>query len=271
MRYLFGRFPLRIDGNETIVNRISSRYQKYLDVDHGSDSAYVLRFELIACDEYEEHLSEGWNVISENGETVYSANGKMMFALRNDETIQETIVSVCDNWSDSIWLGMQFGTLLALRHDCIGLHGVTLLCGNKIVILSAPSGTGKTTLAGLLEEYADAIVINGDFAMLSVDQDHVFFEPTPFCGSSRRCLNQRVRIDQVVFLEQAKKNEWKNLDDRAAMTRFMNNTFVPTWDRALLQTIQNNVLKIVSAIPVSSFGFAPFPKAAEDFMKSMNQ
>ena len=252
-----------------ILDRISSWCQKYLAADSISGSEYILHLALAAGDEYSEHLEEGWNLVSEGRKLVYSENGKAIFALQNEETIPETTVSIYNDCNSSIRIAMQFGTLLALRHHCIGLHGVTLLCGNRLVVLSAPSGTGKTTLARLLEEYADAIVINGDFAMLSVSEGGVFFEPTPFCGSSGRCLNHRVRIDRVVFLEQAKKNDWQSLTGRSAMTRFMSNTFVPTWNRVLQQTIQNNVLKIVSIIPTDLFGFAPNPRAAEDFMNHL--
>ena len=256
-----------------ILDRISSWCQKYLAEDHVSDSENsenILHLELAADDKSEKHVQEGWNLISENRKLVYSENGEALFALQNEETISETIISIYKNCYSSIRIGMQFGTLLALQHHCIGLHGVTLLCGNRIIVLSAPSGTGKTTLARLLEEYADAIIINGDFAMLSAGESGVFFEPTPFCGSSGRCLNHRVQIDQVVFLEQAKNNKWQSLTGRPAMTRFMSNTFVPTWDKVLQQTIQSNVLKIVSIIPTYLFGFAPNPKAAEDFMKHIH-
>ena len=164
-----------------------------------------------------------------------------------------------------IAIALQYAVLLTLKDRCVGLHGVTLLCGNKIAVLSAPSGTGKTTLACLLEEYKDAIVINGDFAMLSVVDDEVFFEPTPFCGSSGRCLNHRLRIDRVVFLEQSADNRWRSLSGREAVIRFLSNSYVPQWDRDVQRTIQNNILQIIPLIRASSFAFAPDQRAAEMF------
>lgn len=158
--------------------------------------------------------------------------------------------------------GLQFGLLLALNQQYIGLHGVTLLCGYEIIILSAPSGTGKTTLAGLLEAYRDAIVINGDFALLKPTPEGVIFEPTPFCGSSGRCLNRRLKVDRIVFLEQAAANVFQELSGREAMTRFMSNAFIPTWDRDMQQSAQENILKCVSALKVNAFGFTPTEEAA---------
>lgn len=162
-------------------------------------------------------------------------------------------------------LGIQFGILTALYRKCVGLHGVTMLCGNEIVVLSAPSGTGKTTLARLLEKYCDAIMINGDFAMLSVSNEGVIFEPTPFCGTSGRCLNHRVKINRIVFLSQSPINQGHDLFGREAMMYFMNNSFIPTWDPKMQLAIRTNIMKCISNLRVSLFRFAPTREAAEYF------
>lgn len=166
---------------------------------------------------------------------------------------------------NSIRMGTQFGLLLALNEKCIGLHGVTLLCGNEIVILSAPSGTGKTTLAHLLETYCDALMINGDFALLVPTDDGLMFEPTPFCGSSGRAFDHRVRVNRVVFLKQGKTNIWDSLTGREAMKQFMNNSFIPNWNVEMLHAVQGNVMKCISSIELNTFSFAPNREAAKAF------
>jgi len=171
-------------------------------------------------------------------------------------------VLVAEASDAAIRLGAQYGLMLALRDRCVGLHGATVRCGCETVILSAPSGTGKSTLAGLLEAYCGAQTLNGDFALLSADGDGAAFEPTPFCGTSGICTDRRARIDRVVFLAQAPTDQWRELNGREALVRFMSNVFVPDWDAAAALCIQSTVMSALKHISVSAFAFAPTAEAA---------
>lgn len=262
MRFAFGQFPVNVDGDEGILETVSTRFRKYLTTEGPSD--YQLHLEMASSLAQDDGLPEGWHFSAGdgNGLATYSRNNRAVFALRKGKTHREMTVFTRDRSEIAVRTGMLFGTLTALHEHCVGLHGVTAVCGNKVIILSAQSGTGKTTLSHLLEQYGDAIVINGDFAMLSLDKDRVVFEPTPFCGSSGRCLNQRVGIDQVIFLAQAKENQWGKMTGMQAMKSFMSNAFIPAWESGMQQAIQQNIIEVLARIRVSRFAFAPEREAA---------
>ena len=213
---------------------------------------------------------DGWTILEGSGtsEAAYISKGKVIFTLQSGAG-NETVVHFQKALESYVRVGIHYGLMFALLRCCVGIHGVTLLCGYEIIILSAPSGTGKTTLAKLLEKYCDAIVINGDFALLTPTADGVIFEPTPFCGTSGRNLNHRVRVNRVVFLGQAKENHWHELDGREAVSRFMSNAFIPTWDSSMQQTVQENILKCVSMLKMNAYDFAPTQEAARVFLKCM--
>lgn len=269
MRFRFGCYHLFVDGNKTIISLLSSQYQKYLTVDGPAD--YEIHFEVAEEDTFGPELTDGWSLNSQNDywQLDYHQNNKAIFALRKGRTFRDITVFVNKPNDIPVKIGMQYATMLALYEKCIGLHGVTVLCGDKVIILSAPSGTGKTTLAHLLEKYGDAIVINGDFAMISIEGDEVVFEPTPFCGTSRRSLNQRLRIDQLVFLEQSQENRWKKISGRQAVNHLLSNSFVPIGDKHVKQMIQQNAIELLERIQVSTFAFAPEREAAVCFMDSI--
>lgn len=162
--------------------------------------------------------------------------------------------------------------LLSLSDQAIGFHGVTILCGDQVIILSAPSGTGKTTLAKLLTEHCDGLVINGDFALLHPDPaEGVIFEPTPFCGSSGIARNFRLRVNRIVFLEQAIGNSYSRLTPREGYARLLSNCFVPEWDEERAAAVRETALKIVETVPMDRFAFEPTKEAAELFHARVTQ
>lgn len=168
-------------------------------------------------------------------------------------------------------IGAQYALMLSMADCCVGLHGVTVVCGNQVLILSAPSGTGKTTLANLLCRYTHSAVVNGDFALLSVDKTGALtFEPTPFCGSSGISRNVRLHVDRILFLEQAAENRLVPMSAREAYTHLMSNIFIPVWDMKLTGRIKEHVFHIVEHIPIDRYAFSPDPMAAELLYQYIN-
>lgn len=267
--FLFGKKRIQLCGENELVETISLKWKKYALSTKEFCFDAEIRIQERPLDE-DECSIDGWCAVkvgnSQQEEAQFFLNGKVAFALQSQPQEKRVTVIVDSEDKRNLRMGIQYGILTAMHEGCVGLHGVTVLCGREIVILSAPSGTGKTTLAELLEKHCDAITINGDFALLTPTEDGVIFEPTPFCGTSGRCLNHRMKIDRVVFLEQGKKNEWRELSGREGLARFLSNVFVPEWDEKMSQTIQGNVSRCISALKVNAFAFAPTKDAAEEFI-----
>lgn len=261
-----GRFAVTVEGNAVSELSLHGSWQRYISVEQPPEGTAAIRLEEDAFLRGE-RFCDGWKAIDgpEGKQAVYTNKGKAVFSLQYSASEEQTTVTVNGSESRFLRLGLQYGVMTALHRECVGLHGVTLLCGNEVVVLSAPSGTGKTTLARLLEKYCEAIVINGDFALLSPTEDGVIFEPTPFCGSSGRSLNHRLRVDRVIFLSQAKSNIWSGLDGREAVKQFMSNCFMPTWDKDMQKAVQTNIVNCISSIKVNEFAFAPTREAAALF------
>lgn len=273
MLFFAGRISLLISGDIILTDIFPLYWEKYQKRKYSPRKviSIILREYIVRNVDI---LPEGWthSANADNHCVHYVFRGKELFELQYvSSAMNEVVVRTKKSVNGYALQGVQHAMLLALYQNCVGLHGVTILCGNEIIVLSAPSGTGKTTLSRLLEQYCDAMVINGDFALLSVSDEGVIFEPTPFCGSSQRCLNQRVRVDRIVFLGQSKTNNWCTLTGRQAMVQFLNNSFVPAWDSEMERIVQNNIINCISKVNVNSFSFAPTRDAAEVFFAHLNK
>ena len=262
-----GQFKCCVAGDRDLIRCIDPSWVREVQNSVPSSGTITIHLAIEKAKQKRE-LPDGWTVLEDHGfsEAAYVHNGKTIFSLA-PENEKELTVRIRKALNSHVRIGLHYGLMLSLYRQCVGLHGVTLACGGEIIILSAPSGTGKTTLSKLLEKHCDAVVINGDFALLSLTDDGVIYEPTPFCGTSGRSLNHRFRVNRVVFLGQAKKNMWRDLDGREAMMRFMSNAFVPDWDSSIQQAVNENVMKCISSLRVNAYDFAPVQEAAEEFLK----
>lgn len=241
-------------------------------ISDASNYACVLKIEALSCSA-EASQAEGWMHSQENGKhrAAFCSRHQILFALTYNEELREILVEVKSGSQKSLSLGVQHAILLALSPSCIGLHAVSLICGNKLIALSAPSGTGKTTLANLLRKHCQAALINGDFALLSISEDGVIFEPTPFCGTSGRCLNYRLQLEEIVFLSQSPDNVFRFMDTREALIRLLSNVFVPAWDQNLTDKVHANTCRIMEKIRAASLAFAPHKEAAELLDQMVNK
>ena len=223
------------------------------------------RRQLPECAKQDDH----WVCKEEDGKGIvmFSSAGRVRFQIEFGPANELVHIVTDANPMRNFRLGMQHALMLQFSKVCIGLHGVTISYQGQNIVLSAPSGTGKTTLAKLLQQYCGAEVINGDFAFLSIHESGgVVFEPTPFCGTSGQCVNSRVEIDRIVFLSQAKENKWVPLKTRDVCKLLLDNVFVPEWDGEKRTQIHESVFRVIDRIPIEQFAFMPEAEAAKMFI-----
>lgn len=158
-----------------------------------------------------------------------------------------------------------------IRYGGIVLHGALMEYDNKGIIISAPSGTGKTTHARMWRDTQRALIINGDRALCrKMDGKWTGFG-MPWCGTSGEYINRDVEISAIVVLEQAKENSVEKLDTLQAFNHMIPNITAPTWEKNLLNKAMDYLEDIVNEVPVYKLKCTPDIEAVEVLKKEIDK
>lgn len=175
---------------------------------------------------------------------------------------QNALLSANDDWSKaSITLldGQSDGlegaliaaimTHLSTRHGMM-MHSSLVDVGGKGIMFIGPSGIGKTTQAELWHKYRDAVIINGDMALIHDDGKKYWGCGCPWHGSSSYCENRQVVLSGIVVLEQGLENIIEKLDGIKMVERVLANAFLPHWYEIGVEAVMAMLDGLLSCVPV---------------------
>ncbi len=132
----------------------------------------------------------------------------------------------------------------------IVFHGVVMDYQDCGVILSAPSGTGKSTHSNKWRDLGLSTIINGDRSLCRYVNDTWTVFGMPWCGTSCISENRQVPISAIVVLEQHSENIVKQLEPLEALTKLLPNTFAPQWEPVLYNKMLDRLNEIIPAVPI---------------------
>ncbi len=88
------------------------------------------------------------------------------------------------------------------KYDTFLMHGAVISTAGQGYMITAPSGTGKSTRARLWAEHIpDSLIVNGDKPLLRVGEDGVTAFGTPWCGKEGWNVNTSVPLRAIFILE----------------------------------------------------------------------
>ncbi len=172
----------------------------------------------IACTE-EDGISFCW----------YKSHGSdKYFAYRT--TLDNIInVKVVDDFKGKLWNGVVFNLLgfeeIMANENAVVLHGSMVKKDGKMIIFTAPCGTGKSTQANLWEQYAGAEIVNGDKCLVKNENGTIVAGGLVFSGSSTICKNLSAPLLTIVSLGQAKENKLRKLSKGEAFITLMQGNY----------------------------------------------
>ena len=138
----------------------------------------------------------------------------------------------------------EFGSLFSyavLNHNACVLHGVVMEYEGRGILVTASSGTGKTTHTRMWRDEKNALILNGDRCLCRKIDGIWYAYGMPWSGSSGEYINRRVPISAIVSLRQDNINHTRTLSHFEGSLYLMQRIFAPVWqcemqDRAFALT-----------------------------------
>ena len=150
-----------------------------------------------------------------------------------------------------------------LFHQGLVLHSSAIKYCDKAILFTAPSGTGKSTMAHLWVKHKNAVILNGDSPAIRMMGDRPIVFGTPWSGSKPEFVNDSAPLKAIVVLEQAPENRIRKLDAYEYVTRVLPRVFLPYFDQGLMGRALENFEKIVGSVPVYLLQCRPDQEAVE--------
>lgn len=150
-----------------------------------------------------------------------------------------------------------------IQRNRLILHASLLNTQFGGLVFSGPSGIGKSTQAGLWEEYEGAEQINGDRPILYKKENVWMGYGSPYAGSSKCYVNKGVPVRAIMLLAQGEDCRIMPLRKSEAFREIFRNCTVYSWDREFVERVITLVTELVSDIPIYRLICTPDQRAVE--------
>jgi hypothetical protein len=175
--------------------------------------------------------------------------------LRTDsvwETLTLTEAKNGANWESLLNIG---ASELVLRARILFVDGLVFhACGvddnGRGIVFSGHSGAGKTTLGQLWTSVSGVTGMNDDRIAIRVDKKGPVCYGTPWGGQSEIACDHSSPLSAIFLVEQALENNIKALSSAVSAPMLLARTFLPYWDRDLMDRAMANMNRILGTTPV---------------------
>lgn len=201
----------------------------------------------------------------ENGSTLWCyvrkhSDKEYLRFLVNTDWNKISLITDCTETAGDLafeYLGQIMPIPLLLIHSALTFHGVLMEYKGNGIIISAPSGTGKTTHARLWRNSQNALIINGDRAVIQQEQEKWIGYGQPWSGTSGEQINRKVPIKAIVVLEQSSFNHIKQITGIEAFGTILPHVQYVQWNIEIADLTMTLLDRLIDSIPVFKFGCRP--------------
>lgn len=171
----------------------------------------------------------------------------------SDERAHEFTCSYnLNNWNDEIFFVLDGAVNKILKYNKAFYHGVAVKIHNKCYLITAPSGTGKTTqYRNLRSLYTNEIkIINGDKPILDFSKKDIWLYSSPWTGKEGYGEKTDARLDGIIILSQGSTNTIQRLSPHAAILHILAQFLYNAYSVKDIETICRMTEQILKSVPI---------------------
>lgn len=123
------------------------------------------------------------------------------------------------------------------KRGIYALHSASILYRDRLWLISAPSGTGKSTHADIWNRVYGTPVINGDLNCIDISGTQLIVKGTPWCGTSGIYDSNTYKLGGIILISQGKDNVITPADKMDNVILSVANRFIsPSWTKEMLKS-----------------------------------
>lgn len=141
-----------------------------------------------------------------------------------------------------------------LTDQILGIHGVGFVLHGEAWILTAPSGTGKTTqYLNMKKIEKNTQIINGDKLILKMDGDDFQVYSSPYPGKEKLFSDKSGTLKGIIVLEQGKTNKFVSLTEEEKIEHLYPEILYSPADKVKIEMACRMLSKIILNVPVFKY------------------
>jgi len=158
---------------------------------------------------------------------------------------------------------IHFRTTLTCLGRGLVLHAAGVAWEGKGLAFVGRSGMGKSTQAGLWEQWRGAAILNEDRPAVTLGPRGPELHGTLWSGSSSTRRPLSVPLTALVFLDQAPVNSARLLSASEAIPKLLPRTFMPFWSDTGMESAMATAEQLVSVTRIVHLNCRPDAEAIE--------
>ena len=158
---------------------------------------------------------------------------------------------------------------VCLKHNLLTFHSALVEYKNQAFAICAPSGIGKTTHARLWRDYKNALILNGDRAVMGKEGEQWIAYGIPWSGTGGEQINRHAPLKALVILERSEDNSVEKLEGFRAFTGILPHLIYPAWDKMMSETAIDKLNELLCDIPVYRLFCRPDTEAVDVLYRAL--